>query len=151
MPGGFSAAELSDSSPLKAIASFPQELVLLGRATVLIKGISKRLNLKWSLAEKWEPLAEKALECGIDGCTMPTWSAPTPAREVVLAAAGVPASAAAATGGGSSSNELRFRQVLSSYGGSGKLLRKWAISKAGRVVPTRVKKIAVKAIADRIE
>ena len=46
MPGGFSSKELSDTSPIKAIASFPQELVLLGRATVLIKGISQRLGIK---------------------------------------------------------------------------------------------------------
>ena len=37
MPGGFSSAELSATSPIKAIESFPQELVLLGRATILIK------------------------------------------------------------------------------------------------------------------
>merc|ERR1719199_298124 len=74
MPGGFSNAELSPDSPIKAIASFPQELVLLGRATILIKGISKRLGIKWSLADKWKGMAEMALECGTDGCLMPTWS-----------------------------------------------------------------------------
>ena len=42
MPGGFTSAELSETSPIKAISSFPQELVLLGRATILIKGIAKR-------------------------------------------------------------------------------------------------------------
>ena len=34
MPGGFSAAELSDGSPIKAIASFPQELVRAAAAGV---------------------------------------------------------------------------------------------------------------------
>ena len=62
MPGGFSSAELSDTSPIKAISSFPQELVLLGRATILIKGIAKRLGIKWSLADKWKAMAEQALE-----------------------------------------------------------------------------------------
>ena len=33
MPGGFSNVELDPNSPIKSIASFPQELVLLGRAT----------------------------------------------------------------------------------------------------------------------
>ena len=41
--------------------SFAQELVLLGRATILIKGISKRLGVPWSLAAKWKGLAEAAL------------------------------------------------------------------------------------------
>ena len=35
-------------TPTQAIAAFPQELVLLGRATILIKGIAKRLGIKWS-------------------------------------------------------------------------------------------------------
>ena len=59
MPGGFSNQELSADSPIKAIASFPQELVLLGRATILIKGIAKRLDIKWSLAAKWKKMAEQ--------------------------------------------------------------------------------------------
>ena len=71
MPGGFSNAELSPDSPIKAIASFPQELVLLGRATILIKGIVKRLGVRWSLVAKWKPAAEAALECAAP--------APTPA------------------------------------------------------------------------
>lgn len=37
LPGGYSTAELSDSSPLKQVKKFPQELVMLGRATVLLK------------------------------------------------------------------------------------------------------------------
>ena len=49
MPGGYSNKELSAESPIKAIASFPQELVLLGRATILIKGIAKRLGTNWDL------------------------------------------------------------------------------------------------------
>ena len=75
MPGGYSNQELSAESPIKAIAAFPQELVLLGRATILIKGIAKRLDINWDLARKWRPMAEQALNCGVDGCLMPTWSA----------------------------------------------------------------------------
>ena len=75
MPGGYSNKELAAESPIKAIAAFPQELVLLGRATILIKGIAKRLGINWDLARRWRPMAEQALNCGIDGCLMPTWSA----------------------------------------------------------------------------
>ena len=49
--------------------------MLLGRATILIKGIAKRLDINWDLARKWRPMAEQALNCGVDGCLMPTWSA----------------------------------------------------------------------------
>lgn len=37
LPGGYSTVELSAESPLKKIKQFPQELVMFGRATVLLK------------------------------------------------------------------------------------------------------------------
>ena len=145
MPGGFSSAELSDTSPIKAINSFPQELVLLGRATILIKGIAKRLGIKWSLADKWKVMAQQALECGVDGCRMPTWSSPISA---------IPTPADLAAAGGGSSDRLRFRSVAKAYGETNKLAVQWATgkgawvaSKVGRVLPTRVKKAAVSVAA----
>jgi hypothetical protein len=141
MPGGYTSAELSSTSPIKAIASFPQELVLLGRATVLIKGIAKRLDIQWSLADKWKAMAEAALECGEDGCLMPTWSAVPTAAQLEVAA-------------GEKRGEegrLRFREVLGSCGESGVMLGRWAKSKAGsvvgKVVPSPVKRAAVRVAA----
>ena len=143
MPGGFSNVELDPNSPIKSIASFPQELVLLGRATILIKGIAKRLGIKWSLAAKWKGAAEQALACGVDGCAMPVWSSP-----VAVPPAAPPA---AAGGGGASSSRTRFAEVASSLGSTGKLLGRWAGGRGGAlvgaVVPTavktRAKKVAV--------
>jgi hypothetical protein len=43
------------------LQSFPQDLVLVGRSTVLIKGIAARVNVSWSLAEEWAPIARRAL------------------------------------------------------------------------------------------
>lgn len=40
LPGEFSTNEFSDASPIKQVTSFPQELVLLGRAS-LAKGYCK--------------------------------------------------------------------------------------------------------------
>jgi len=145
MPGGFSNQELSADSPIKAIASFPQELVLLGRATILIKGIAKRLDIKWSLAAKWKKMAEQALTCGEGGCLMPTWSAQQTTA--------LPAALASPSGElGSQANpgeRLRFRDVLSAYKDSSKVLAKWTVGKGGAVigavVPTRVKTSAKKA------
>ena len=161
MPGGFSSAELSANSPIKAIASFPQELVLLGRATILIKGISKRLNIKWSLAQKWKGMAEDALACGVDGCLMPTWSAVPTQTQLQLQSAGVAASAAGgASGSGAASSPTatledapRFRDVLSAVGGSGRLLGRWAKGKAKNAVLAvpPFKRLAIKIAASRIE
>ena len=142
MPGGFSNVELDPNSPIKSIASFPQELVLLGRATILIKGIAKRLGIKWSLAAKWKGAAEQALACGVDGCAMPVWSSPV---------AVPPAAPPAAAAGGASSSRTRFAEVASSLGSTGKLLGRWAGGRGGAlvgaVVPTavktRAKKVAV--------
>ena len=145
MPGGYSSAELSPSSPIKAIASFPQELVLLGRATILIKGISKRLNIKWSLAEKWKGMAESAVSCGVDGCTMPTWSAVPTAAQLEQQVSSVPSrSSTEGETTAAAVRRVRFRDVLS-------LTRKWAVAKGAAAVPAPVKKWAIKAAADRIE
>jgi len=61
LPGGYSANELSPDSPLKEFKVFPQELVMVGRNTVLIKGVAARLGLKWSLAKAWVPIATRLL------------------------------------------------------------------------------------------
>jgi predicted unusual protein kinase regulating ubiquinone biosynthesis (AarF/ABC1/UbiB family) len=62
LPGGYDLGELSPNSPVKEIQSFPQDLVLVGRSSILIKGIANRLNIPWSLAQKWAPMARKVLE-----------------------------------------------------------------------------------------
>jgi len=146
MPGGFSSAELSAESPIKAIASFPQELVLLGRATILIKGIAKRLGVKWSLADKWKGMARQAIECGPDGCDfgrMPTWSSPISGEDDSKPEGGV-----------AGEERTRFRQVLSGYGQTNKLAGKWVVGKGkwiagkvGVVVPSPIKRAAIRVAA----
>uniref|UniRef100_A0A7S2N3Z5 Protein kinase domain-containing protein n=1 Tax=Haptolina brevifila TaxID=156173 RepID=A0A7S2N3Z5_9EUKA len=157
MPGGFSSAELSADSPIKAIASFPQELVLLGRATILIKGISKRLGISWSLASKWKAMANAALECGEDGCMMPTWSAVghLPGAKVVASSSAAGGTAALTSSSTAATDRLRFREVVSGFAGSAKLLGRWAVGKAGSmagvVTPPPLKKFAIRIAAERIE
>ena len=87
-------------------------------------------------------MAQQALECGPDGCLMPTWSAPpTPAQRELASGGG--------DGGGGA--RPRFRQVLGAYGSSGAMLGRWARGKSGalvgRVVPTSLKKAAVRVAA----
>ena len=61
LPGGYDANELSAKSPVAEVASFPQELVFVGRSTVLIRGLAARLGVTWSLAREWAPQARAAL------------------------------------------------------------------------------------------
>lgn len=61
LPGGYDSGELSPNSPVKEIKSFPQDLVLVGRSSILIKGLSDRLGIPWSLAAEWAPIARQVL------------------------------------------------------------------------------------------
>lgn len=62
LPGGYDLGELSPNSPVKELKSFPQDLVLAGRAAILIKGVSNRLGVPWSLSHEWAPIAREVLD-----------------------------------------------------------------------------------------
>jgi len=62
LPGGYDKGELSPNSPVKELKSFPQDLVLVGRSSILIKGLSNRLGIPWSLAKEWSTTARHCLE-----------------------------------------------------------------------------------------
>lgn len=64
LPGGYDLGELSPNSPVKELKSFPQDLVLVGRSSILIKGLSNRLDIPWSLSKEWAPIARQVLERG---------------------------------------------------------------------------------------
>ena len=64
--GGYESSELSAGSPVAEVASFPRDLVFVGRSTVLIRGLSARLGVRWSLAKEWEAPARRALAVGVD-------------------------------------------------------------------------------------
>lgn len=61
LPGGYDNGELSPNSPVLELKSFPQDLVLVGRSAILIKALSNRLNIPWSLAKEWAPIARRVL------------------------------------------------------------------------------------------
>jgi len=67
LPGGYDMQELSPNSPVRELKSFPQDLVLVGRSSILIKGLSNRLGIPWSLASEWAPIARSVLSSGYDG------------------------------------------------------------------------------------
>ena len=78
LPGGYDMGELSPNSPVKELKSFPQDLVLVGRSSILIKGISGRLGIPWSLAREWAPIARDVLDAKSGG--MSTSASPSDTR-----------------------------------------------------------------------
>jgi aarF domain-containing kinase len=62
LPGGFENSELSPNSPIKAVKSFPQDLVLVARSSMLIKALARRFGIPWSLAKEWAPIARGSLD-----------------------------------------------------------------------------------------
>jgi len=115
-PGGYSKEEFSDKSPLRQLCSFPSELVLLGRASVLVKGVAARLGVEWSVAKKWEPLARDSIvaTCDEDDCRLPAWALPT------------------AVHGDASAGSERLR-LGDAAKGCAALIRRWGMEKAASV------------------
>mmetsp|Transcript_14930 Transcript_14930/g.20920 ORF Transcript_14930/g.20920 Transcript_14930/m.20920 type:complete len:737 (-) Transcript_14930:125-2335(-) len=135
LPGGYSPNELGSGSPLRAIANFPQHLVLLGRATVMIKGVAKKLNIPWALAEEWKSAAEHAVRCssaittqnsanlrGSGVAQIPCWTL-DPERCIVPAP-----SLTSAFEPSSRPQKVKFRNVAASFSSSLRLLLTWVVA-----------------------
>jgi aarF domain-containing kinase len=95
LPGGYSSNELSPDSPLKELSSFPQALTMIGRNTILIKGVAARLGLRHSLARDWVPIAATLL---FDPPPDPTAAAAANAAYAAGGSGGFAAGSAAAAG-----------------------------------------------------
>lgn len=106
LPGGYDKGELSPNSPVKALKSFPQDLVLVGRSTILIKGLSDRLEVPWSLSTEWAPYARRVLEGNAGGNS---------SKSITVRK------------DGSMTSKVRIKDVL-------KLLRRWGIDKTTRAI-----------------
>ena len=46
---------------VKAMKSFPNDLVLVARNTVLVKAMAHRFGIPWSLSQQWAPTARGVL------------------------------------------------------------------------------------------
>lgn len=121
-PGGYSKEEFSSKSPLRQLKSFPMELVLLGRASVLVKGVAARLGVDWSVAKKWAPLAKDAITalCSEDECRLPAWALQSAMHRDDAGA----------------SQRLRFRDAAR---GCASLVRRWGIEKAASMLASQKK------------
>lgn len=120
LPGGYSTNELSDLAPVRKVASFPQELVFVGRSTVLIRGIAAALGVEWSLAEEWAPFAAQVLQ---------------PRKGVALRA---------------TETAVRFRQVLAMFGVAFLTLGQWLVRKTFGQLPERIQRPLQGLLADAI-
>lgn len=137
LPGGYSTSELDEKSPIKLIASFPQEFVLLGRATVLLKGIAKRLDVPFSLAERWSKGCKLTVSAA-SAPQLPLWG-----KDVVddresggISAASSSMKQSQQGGGGADkdNNKIQFRQVA-------RLFKAWGKGKARRFIERVIKKL----------
>jgi predicted unusual protein kinase regulating ubiquinone biosynthesis (AarF/ABC1/UbiB family) len=124
--GKYSANELDDNSPIKLVTSFPQELVLLGRATVLLKGIAKKLEVPFSLADKWGPGCALTMKAASEP-QLPLWGKE---MEVV----GADPSDSISKSGTADAEKVRFLQVV-------RVLKTWGKGKSNRFLERVVKRL----------
>jgi aarF domain-containing kinase len=127
LPGGYVGAELDSRSPIVQVLEFPQEFVLLGRATVMIKGIAKRLEMEWSLSDRWGAVAQEAIDA-VGEEQLPIWSVLRP-RVSSKNDVASPDSRVIA-----SRERPRFRDVLQAVANTGSILVHYLGTKLTRVV-----------------
>lgn len=156
LPGGYAGEEISLDSPIVQVQEFPAELVLLGRATVMVKGIANRLQISWGLSDRWKPLAQEALasvEQG-PGQYLPVWSVSQPIISSPLPILGRSSASAnknnnsynsdGTNQGVSNSNRLRFRDIGAGFRAWLSLVKEYAVKKlfilAQRYLPKSVQK-----------
>lgn len=121
LPGGFAGEEISKDSPIVQVAEFPQELVLLGRATVMIRGIANRLGISWGLSDRWFEIAKESISSTEPKHVLPIWTVSSPqvyssTEEFTIRKRNLYNSKDA------NSDRLRFRDVLKSFNNSLKLI-----------------------------
>jgi len=134
LPGNYSSNELSEKSPIRLVASFPQELVLMGRATVLLKGIAKKLDLSLSLADRWSDGCHLTVNAASEP-VLPLWSKQIVGKSVE-------------TDDSSFNGRIRFREIASLFKeyakGKGKCLAERTVNRMPSNVKSRVLSYAVK-------
>jgi aarF domain-containing kinase len=115
LPGGYAGEEISENSPINQVTEFPQELVLLGRATVMIRGIANRLGVTWGLCDRWAAEAKEALEASVHPAqSLPIWSVALP--QIATTDSLSPRLAAG-------KESINFKDIVTSFSSSTKLFQ----------------------------
>ena len=125
LPGGFAGEEMSPDSPIVQVQEFPQELVLLGRATVLIKGIANRLGLPWGLSDRWAAVAAEAIAATAPNERQPIWAATRPSVATYTAVR--------MPDGRKIGERVKSKDLLASVRNFYRLVRYWLLGKAKQV------------------
>jgi hypothetical protein len=118
---------------------------MLGRASVIIKGIAGKLGIKWNLADKWAEGARMALECGEEGCSLPVYA------KIALPRLGKDAPRTATTAGGAASNRRRFSEVRDAFRLVRQVAKEWAAGKTWESLPQSVKMFFINREMRRLE
>jgi aarF domain-containing kinase len=136
LPGGYAGEEISLDSPIVQVQEFPSELVLLGRATVMMKGIANRLRMSWGLSDRWRPLAQEAIDSLAQGPEqfLPVWSV---SRPVVTSPAALSTETIGRSEGGKG-GRIRFRDVKLGFASWLALFREYLSKKVVRIVRSRL-------------
>jgi len=145
LPGGYSTNELSAESPIKQVASFPQELVLMGRATVLLKGIAKRLDIPLSLAERWSDGCQLTVNASSQP-TLPLWS-----KSIVTEGAGATQDGVSEGGTSREKTKIRFRDVASLFKNYAKGKGRRLAERTSRKIPPKLKSQVLQYVVERQE
>jgi hypothetical protein len=85
-----------------------------------------------------------ALECGVDGCSVPIYSTIAPTR----LGKELPRSAAGGAGGG---NRRKFKEVRDAFRMVRQVAREWAVGKAWETLPTSAKQFFIQREAKRLQ
>lgn len=123
LPGGYEGQELSAASPIAKVVNFPSEFILLGRATVMIKGIARRVGVEWGLSDRWSAYARETLGTTDPSEFLPIWSVASPQ---VASTAEQQLIGSAPRG---RSGVQRFSQVIAAFKSSFVLLKEYVVSK----------------------
>ena len=111
LPGGYAGEELSTNSPIVFVREFPSEFILLGRATVMIRGIANRLGIRWSLSDRWAPVARETLSVIDPMDLQPVWNVAMPTVTTAQDTADVRALSGKIYG----SRQVKFQDVAKSF------------------------------------
>jgi len=147
LPGGYAGEEISPDSPIVQVTEFPSEFILLGRATVMIKGIAGRLGLTWGLSDRWARVARETVASSTQPDEfLPIWSVAPPAVATTSVGANLPDTRLV-----SGKKRIRFADVLRGFIGWARLARDYSIKKtvrlAAKYLPESFNRKAVRFIA----
>jgi hypothetical protein len=138
LPGGYAGEEISKDSPIAQVAEFPSEFILMGRATVMIKGIANRLGVVWGLSDRWSSKAREIVAATSPKEVLPIWSVAVP-----LVASTQPNLYHRKDG---KNSEIRFKDICSAFLSWVRYTKQYLVEKAMRIVKRNLSPEAMRKV-----